>query len=272
MLWRLVYLIPFILLACDRSPEEELPVGETEMVIQGWITDQPGPHTVVVSTTAPYNNNQSTPKISGAQLSISADDGSVYLLTESADPGVYHTHDTVRGTAGRYYTLQVITPEGRRYQSFPELLPPVPGIDGLTLQPETQPDETEGCLLSVRLTDPMNQANQYRWKVSINNELQDLPADMRLGTDEYVDGSPVIVELGFYQSESLDVFRVEQLSLSSPAHDYLLNITNQALGLGTIFSPAASSVTGNMLNPDNPQEKVLGYFGASSVTVASVTK
>ncbi len=271
MVRRIVYLFLLITIACEHSPEDELPIGATKTVIQGWITDQPGPHAVTVSTTAPYNSNQPAPKISGAQLSIWDDEGNVFSLTESTEPGTYQTHDTVRGVIGRYYTLQVITQEGQRYQSLPELLGPVPDIESLTCQPETQ-DDIEGCMLSVQLIDPLNQSNQYRWKVSINNQPQDLPADIRLGTDEFVDGSQVTVSLGFYQSQPMDVFEVEQLSLTTPAYDYLLNITSQSLGLGTIFSPAATSVPGNIFNAGDPQEEVLGYFGASSVAVATVIK
>ncbi|MGI9542114.1 MAG: DUF4249 domain-containing protein [Cyclobacteriaceae bacterium] len=258
------------LLGCTNPLDDPLPVSTPKMVVQGWITDRPGPHEVVLSTTAPFDSNQPTPKIAGATVMIVDDQGAVYPLFESSRAGYYQTADTARGVVGRSYALKVFTKESMQYQSLPESLVAVPSIESFSCISDENQQGITGSTVSISFTDFANQPNFYRWKVFINGENKS--GEVYLGIDDFIDGNQLQVELGFYESKPLDVFRIEQLSLTESGFEYLEMLTTQTFGLGTVFSPAPAPIPSNLHNVNNPNEQVLGYFGASSVASVAFVK
>ena len=265
----LLLLVP---LGCTNPLDDPLPVSKPKMVVQGWITDQPESHQVVLSTTAPFDSNQPTPKVTGASVMIINDNGTSYPLFESSKPGHYFTADTVRGVVGGSYTLKIVTTEGLQYQSLVEPLLAVPTIQSYSCFPDENQQGIIGNTVLISFTDFADQPNFYRWRIYINGALQNKPENMALGVDDFVDGNSLQVDLGFYESTSLDVFTIEQLSLTEKGFEYLEQLTIQTLSLGTVFSPAPAPVPGNLFNVDDPNEQVLGYFGASSLTSVTFVK
>jgi hypothetical protein len=99
---------------------------EPAIVIQGDITDQPGPYEVVVSKTIPILQQGANPKlipsvISGASVIIADDQGHTEVLKENPYSLGHYLTQSIQGTIGFTYTLTVNTAEGT-YQSYPEKL------------------------------------------------------------------------------------------------------------------------------------------------------
>ena len=125
----------FILLtaACvDRITFEAIEASTYSMVVDGFISDQPGPYTVNVSTSFdPESANKVKTAVTRLNIQLSDNLGNKETLSE-VSPGNYQTSpDGIRGVTGRAYTLTIITPDGRTYVSRPDTMPVPPKIDSL---------------------------------------------------------------------------------------------------------------------------------------------
>lgn len=102
------------------------------IVIQGMVTDEPGPYQVTVSKTMPIESqaiSQTTVPagISGATVIVSDDQGNSEQLVEKST-GYYYTK-SLQGIVGRSYSLTVATTDGNSYQSSTQRLLPVGDFD-----------------------------------------------------------------------------------------------------------------------------------------------
>jgi hypothetical protein len=87
---------------------------ESQIVIEGNITDQPGPYTVNISRTASHNRTDRFPLVAGAEVIISDDAGNAETLREEK-AGCYRTRE-FEGVPGRTYSLFVEV-EGEEYSA-----------------------------------------------------------------------------------------------------------------------------------------------------------
>lgn len=124
---KLVGLVLLLILYSCVTPFYSNQDYEPAIVIQGNITDQPGPYEVVVSKTIPILQQGANPKlipgvVSGATVTITDDQGNRDLLKENPSSQGHYLTQSIQGTIGVTYTLTVQTPEGYTYQSYPEKL------------------------------------------------------------------------------------------------------------------------------------------------------
>lgn len=141
------------------------------LVVDGLITNEPGPYMVSLVRTTEYNSYYVYPeKVEGARIIISDDIGNSEMLTESYIPGIYKTDpEGIRGIPGRYYKIEIETPDGGRYESRPELLCTVPGIDTVYYERQQyqELDENDmvqtfdGFQIYYDTGDPENEKNYY---------------------------------------------------------------------------------------------------------------
>src|SRR5580692_1618859 len=94
-----------LLYSCQKTVVLPLKNVPPQLVIQGEVTDQPGPYTVTISQSVDFYADNTFPAVSGAIVKISDNQGATDSLTE-ASPGVYTTH-TLQGRSGNTYTLSV---------------------------------------------------------------------------------------------------------------------------------------------------------------------
>ncbi len=111
-----------LMAACVDRVFIDIPVPDNfPLVVDGLITDQPGPYTVEL-TKGFYIESKSSVKtyISASRVVISDNAGNSEVLTEKSQ-GVYQTSvNGIRGKAGRVYTLRVELLDGRVYESKPD--------------------------------------------------------------------------------------------------------------------------------------------------------
>ncbi|HCW08361.1 MAG TPA: hypothetical protein DGG95_13455 [Cytophagales bacterium] len=100
------------------------------IVVEGMITDQPGPYLVKISETASINDQSGAfILITGAIVTIRDDKGNDEVLIEKST-GNYYTQ-TLQGVVGQTYTLSITTSDGYTYESVPEKLLPVGDFSNL---------------------------------------------------------------------------------------------------------------------------------------------
>ncbi len=109
--------------ACVDRINFDVPNGFAYgIVVEGFISDQPGPYTMKLNTGHDLTDKIERTFISAKSVTISDNLGNSELLTYQ-DRGVYQTSsDGIRGTAGRAYKLRIELFDGRVYESIPDTL------------------------------------------------------------------------------------------------------------------------------------------------------
>lgn len=275
---RIVLLILLTLaFACEDPISIELPSEGPFVVVEGWVTDQPGPYRVKLSETLPFDSRQTGASISNAQVEIVNQRQERFLLREDpVRPGEYVTDSSeFRGAVGHSYRVEIRWND-KFIVSAPELLREVPSIDTITYEfvrdvfiPETL-SFTSGYLVTGFVEDPEGRSNYYRWRLSENGIPYKRPEDLILITDRFFNGKRFGYELSSRLFQKGDTITIEQHSLSQGAFNFLRNLNIQAIGLGKATSTPPARVRGNLRNMSNEEEIILGYFGASSVVSATV--
>jgi len=146
--------------------------SNSQLVVDGLITDEPGPYTVKLSMSSKIESflEFSTRPVSLAKVTIFDNEGNAELLDEINDgDGIYQTKpDGIRGVVGREYFIRIETYEGEVYESIPDRMNPVGEIDNLyytleAFQPLDAPTEY-GFRVYVDAQGVPDSDNLFRWK------------------------------------------------------------------------------------------------------------
>jgi len=121
-----IFSIIVVLLCCTCVDRISFDVGATStfpIVIEGYISDQPGPYQINVSKAFDIESKQSFKSpISVKQLVITDNLGNSETLSETV-PGTYQTSaGGIRGVVGRSYKLKAELLDGRVYESLQDTL------------------------------------------------------------------------------------------------------------------------------------------------------
>ncbi|MEZ4828244.1 MAG: DUF4249 domain-containing protein [Bacteroidia bacterium] len=296
--------ISFVVLSLGCVEPVDIPLKEETslLVVEGIITDAPGPYVVTLSLSSPVSQNQFIPE-RGATVTIEAGDGKTVSLSEIS-PGHYATDSAaIRGEIGQTYRLLVTRQNGESYESDREILRASPPIDSVYFSKETQVIDNSsqfGAQVYVDTYDPEGKSNFYRWtwketwKYSVpfssayeyvgnlNTSLieekrfcfmNDTSNLIRVGSsagnsEDIISGYPLVFITG--ETKRL-VHRysilVEQYVMSEEEFIFWKSIQEATENTGTLFDRQPQSVTGNVRNTNGQGERVLGYFSASGVSV-----
>ena len=117
---------------CVEKLEVPVTGSIARLVVDGFITDDPGPYRVRLFLSAPMTSDVDRPVyVSGAVVTIRDDQGNEEQLTEIRQ-GVYETHPAgIRGVVGRSYQLAITTAEEKQYSSGWEKMTPAGEVQDL---------------------------------------------------------------------------------------------------------------------------------------------
>lgn len=251
----------YLFTACQEVVEVDLKETSAKLVIDGLVTDQPGPYYVKLSTTGNFYSTEPAPTIADAVVTIADDAGNSETLTQEFEPGSYQTN-LLQGVVGRTYYLTV-QHNGQTYQSE-AYLPPVTDID--SLKPKFVKESVtkdEGYYLYFYAKEPRGEANYYRFLIYENDSLYNSKEDILIANDEFVKGYINGLELD-YPFDLGDKVRLEMYSLTKPAYDYYNGLINVYGNDGGLFSPPPANP------PTTISNGALGIFRASSFKSAEV--
>src|SRR5689334_14703983 len=98
---------------CVDQLDVPVLIDQHNLVVDGSISDQPGPYTVKLFLSSSLNQNVDRPVyVSGASVQIKDDLGTTEQLTETTD-GIYKTAENgMQGVVGRKYQVLITTTEG----------------------------------------------------------------------------------------------------------------------------------------------------------------
>jgi hypothetical protein len=236
--------------SCEKVIDVDLNSSSPAIVIEGSISDQPGPHVVKISKTVNFDESNIFPAVTGALVTLSDDIGNAEVLAE-VSPGVYHS-TTLAGIPGRTYTLKVID-DGKEYTATSTMYLPVP-IDTLTIS-SFGFGNSENKIINLKFNDPAGIENFYRVIQIINGDtLSSISVDSDLLLDGELITYPVFVE----DIESGDSVRMVLQSIDENVLIYL-RLLNQLSGNGDQSASPANP-------PSNFSNSALGYFSAHAET------
>ncbi len=287
---QLLFFVLFTGCVTQFIPETE--EGKELMVVEGLITDQPGPNTIKLSKSLPFGKKSEAKPLSGCVVSLKDDLENYYPLHEKV-AGTYITDSsTFRGQVGRFYTLTIRSDNGANisnYESSPVEMKAVPPVDSIYYEKTVIREgykgffEIDGCNIFLNTHDPENICKYYRWdfnetwvirlpfpveknKCWVSDTIHVINFKSTAAFNESrIAGQPIT-----FISNITDRLKakysisVNQYSLNEDEYIYwekLQNITGQ---VGGLYDVIPSSVPSNIFNIDNPEEKVLGYFSVSA--------
>lgn len=285
-------LILFILLfGCIEEIDFDFRTQDTYLVIDGFITNNPGPHTITVSETIPFANDVRSiiPGITNAVVSVADNEGNVEPLTHTEN-GAYVTSAGFSGVVGRSYTLQVMIGE-EIYESTPQLLYEPVTIDSTTYDLGIFETFNNERILLERdivnfyssLSIPTDSTfvgltwdGTFRWIPSFQSNntqcwIDENSAGLTKLLDPAIFGQSVCEEFIDFRLvgnrfSTRYSFNQVAYSYGKETHQYFEQILSQVNSVGSVFDPLPFTLDGNMANIENEEEVVLGYFAALGQT------
>ncbi|WP_436514910.1 DUF4249 domain-containing protein [Ekhidna sp. To15] len=278
----------FIFVGCQEPIELDFQSTDEYLVIDGFITDDNGPHVVNISKSQPFTNDEIVifEKVQNAVVTITDDLGNVTNLNRS-EPGRYETPFFFSGQVGRSYTLTVDIEENT-FQSTPQLIPTKSSFSSVYFQQSVRETITDdGVVLrnpTVEFLCDVDYATQnsyaaiswestYEYKTVLTQTPYDCYIDGQnngfssvltnesvnvVSTSEVTVGE-LLFDVRFKSAFSLNAILY---SMSEEAHDFHFKINQQRSSTGSVFDPQPFQIFGNIRNVANSNQTVLGYFGA----------
>jgi hypothetical protein len=186
---RVLYLFCFFVLMLDSCIEPfniELSTSESLLVVDGMITDQPGPYYVRLFRSAPLDDQLSAPNwVKAATILMVDDQGNSEKLTE-ATPGNYQTQgNSFRGVVGRTYHIEITLNNEERFESIPEKLLPVGNIENVRYEFVQNEDPKQanhlnpknGFNIFIDAEVLPEQNSHVRWRTTGTFEIRTYPAE-----------------------------------------------------------------------------------------------
>lgn len=267
---------------CEEVITIDLEEGPERLVIEGRIEKikekQSSYQEIFLSTTDAFFSDSSTPKVSGALVTVSDDLGNTTTFAESeANPGLYVT-DELQAVIGRTYTL-TIQFAGDTYEAHATLLA-VAAIDSIYQRfvedPRPGNEGEDGLRVFIDYTDISGVENFYLWEQFADgvSQMDDAGDDNQrhlISKDQFYDGQKIVARNPYEHvavEPGQDVL-LRQISLSAFAYDYYFLLFEQISGRA-IFDTPPAAIKGNIENVMDPERYPLGYFGASEVSQAEI--
>ncbi len=281
-----------ITFGCIQKFTPETGEDKDLIVVEGLITDQPGQNLIKLSTSQPLGLKSVVMPLTGCQVTLSDDAGSIIYLNESV-AGTYLTDPSFHGIIGRSYVLHIRTDETRHnlsYESAPVLLRPVPPIDSVYYEKHVFErtaegfSTEEGCDIYLDTYDPSNLCKFYRWEFTETWQFQ-LPyyvpnkicwttsvsknilvkSTSSLSEDKIVKQHVSTID---NTSDRLAVkysILVNQYSLNEDEFTYWNKLSQVVEQVGSLYDITPALIPSNIRCIEKPEENVLGYFSVSSV-------
>jgi len=300
----ILILLLLALTACVDEYWPELTKYENLLVVDGTITNAPGPYIVKLSISSSVNDSRENP-LGGASIIIRYQSGNAETLSE-IEKGTYSTSPSgIQGILGSKYRIEITTPDNNNYFSpFTEMKAPV-GLDTVYANIEYKYSEElihdlsgYQFYLDTKLAE--TRKNYFMWDLSatyqynadflirfiFNGTLTAFPeADslqtcwrtykvQEIYTSSTVDlTEPVITNfpICFISTETRELsirysLLVKQYTLNFEDYQFWNSVKKQNADQGGLYTNQPYQIRGNIYNPENPNEIILGNFTVAGVS------
>jgi Domain of unknown function (DUF4249) len=275
----------------DPYTPDAITAPQSYLVVDGFI-NMNGVTTIRLSRTRNLSSGAASPVEARANVVIQDEAGTQYPLTEQ--PAGTYTSAALTLSPAHQYQLRLRTANGRSYFSDLTAGKISPPIDTVTWEAGA-----DGVQFYLNTHDATNATRYYRWSfqetwqfhsalrselVYVNGQMEDRLEDIywcwRTNT-----ASPILLSTTNSLSQNVVsrfplthlsptseklYFRysllVQQYAQTAEEFAYWDQLRKNTESLGTLFDPLPSQVSGNVHSLSDPDERVLGFVGATSVT------
>ena len=272
------------------------------LVLDGGISDQPGPYFINLSTTR--SATRKPDPLPGAAITISDDKGNSESLNE-IELGKYKLEGLiVKGRPNGVYKLNIELSDGRKFESTPEIMAKdSTPVDSYSIQVIKEkvitPSGIESSywMVKVYLDTQLPETDKtsfYRWSVA---EVwlflpTCTPGAISCPRNCYIfepntTYNLVLLKSSDYAlqnlrnlsllSRGIDIsfssrhyFNITQHSINSNAYQYWSKVEQLISKRGSIFDSPPATIIGNIKNISNPNEPVFGYFEVSATQLRRI--
>lgn len=276
-------LTTFALTSCEDVVKLDIPAGASQLVVDGWITNQPTTQSIRLTESAAYFDNTPAKAVLNATVTVTDNRGKVFSFKDLKNNGQYiwtpaNTQDTL-GRIGGIYTLTIKF--GTEEYTARTRINRVPKIDSITYFADKLPikptdgSPQEGFTAEFFGRDPQGEGDCYWIKAARNDTLFNKTTNINLAYDagfspgSATDGLPFILPIRrsispqFYKEK--DEVKVELYSISLEAFYFLSQVRQESNNAG-LFATAPANIFTNINNTNTNGRKALGFFGASAVS------
>lgn len=243
-----------VISSCTKEIDVDLNSSNPQVVIEGSITDTPGPYTVKISKTVNFSDANSYPSISGAFVTITDITASVVDTLLEIGAGRYQTN-TLIGIQGHTYKLKVIA-EGNQYEAT-STMPYKVAFDSLRFIEASAPGANNSYLVVPVYRDPIQIGNSYRFILSVKNIVDN---SYYVTNDNVANGivnqRPILTNGSDNEINLGDTVSITMYCIDASTYTYFFTLSQIAgggPGGGTTPSNPPNNIIGN---------KALGIFSA----------
>lgn len=283
-----LYIYIFIILSlasCQDKIDLPAPDGDTRLVVEAWLDDQAREQKIRITETLPYFENQFTPGVTGANVTVSSSAGKVLIFEDKGNGDyVYDASNELIGNVGDLFNLEIEV-NGKNITSA-ALMNRVPPIDSIT---QEYRDDTfgEGIYCNFFSRDFGGLGDTYWIKTYQNDTFLNRALEINIAFDAGFSAGSEVDSLIFIPpiretmnpiTDSLsqspwnvgDRARVEIHSTNVETFFFLESIRDQLLNsLNTIFAEPIVNTKGNIVN-NTDEEEILGIFNVAAISSLEV--
>lgn len=183
-----------LLVGCEEYFHPDIDEMEPAYVIDGLLTDEPGPYKVKIMKTSGYNGKPEL--VTGANVHIECSDGKSYVM--KLDSTGYYLSDSASfvGEVGKSYRLVATTVDNRRLESAQIKMLPCPDIDEvngmyyekkkIVTNGDEFFDELESGICALNTTSASGFTPYYRYECKIVIQTQQHYSQIGVTADRYI--------------------------------------------------------------------------------------
>jgi Domain of unknown function (DUF4249) len=266
----------------------DVPTGASQLVVDGWITNQPENQQIRLTESGAYFDNGPAKPVLNAAITITDDKGRITTFKDTKNDGYYvwkpaNGKDSL-GRVGGKYTL-TIKVGSEEYRSVSQINR-VPKIDSISYyfdQSSPRNGENspkEGYVLEFYARDFKGEGDCYWVKSYKGTKLFNDPDGILsiydgtfspgTATDGLLFIRPIRQSIfGRNLAIAGDTVRVDLLSIPVEGFFFLQQV-RQASQNGGLFAVPQSNIISNVQNVNPNGRKALGFFGTSAVSTLQV--
>jgi Domain of unknown function (DUF4249) len=243
--------ISLICMSCEKVIDLDYKSNQSNIIIEGNITNQPGPYYVKITRSIGLSQTDDYPVINNAIVTIQDDAGNNETLTLLGN-GTYITN-TIAGVVNRTYTLTVSV-DGSTYSAQSTIPQPV-SLDSIKVIEDNLGGTTEYNIIPVYL-DPIEEGNKYRFVLWVNSKL----IKQHLVQNDEVKNGVINTEKLEINDNELELKQGDSISIEMQCVDHNVALFYNTLVLMTDNGPGGGTTPSNPKN--NFTGNALGIFSA----------
>ncbi|MEP7269552.1 MAG: DUF4249 domain-containing protein [Saprospiraceae bacterium] len=296
--------ISLIILLGLGSCVDEIPIqsgqSDNALVVNGILNNLKETQVIYLQQTRGYGKPPSN--VVNAKVTLHEDNSKTYEYSEKTQGEYVLDGSLFTAAIGSYYFISINLPNGSKYQSDPEVMQAPINLDSVNWQVIQKLENTgEGFTrsfpavqLAISTQFPSSDKNIFlKWSTQSSFQFTTLPEcnPFRNVYTCYYGYSINTSELMIYSNEDnqqnrlsnfevgyealepdykfleTHYFSISQQRLTQQAFEYYRRLRLVSSQNGTIFDAIPAAVNGNVHNVSNKNEKVLGYFQVSPVSI-----